>query len=82
MDYQFFQRDGSTGDIFISGSYQDSPTSIEASFNNAPFSIIDLDPSNDLFSGTLINQPIGQGDLVIRFTNDTGVAHTISNISI
>lgn len=81
--YQTFQRDGSDqADIAISGTYTGSPTAIEASFNGGAFATIDASPSGGTYSGTLSGQAAGQGTLTVRFTNDTGVSATVSDVGI
>ena len=82
-EYQVFQRDESNqADIFVSGTYVGSPTTIEARWNGGDYSIIDPTPENGLFSGTLANQPVGQGTLNIRFSNDGAISSSINNVAI
>jgi hypothetical protein len=82
-EYQVFQRDGSDqADISISGTYTGIPTAIEASFNGGAYVTIDSSPSGGTFSGTLPNQAAGQGDLTVRFTNDTSTNLVLNTIGI
>ncbi len=72
--YQVIQRDGSNkADIQISGTYTGTPTAIEASWNGGSYTTIVASPSGNSFSGTLANQIAGQGELRVRFVNDTSV---------
>lgn len=80
--YKTLQRSGTTGTITISGTYTGSPTAIEASFNGGAYSTIDAAPAGGTFSGTLSGQAQGQGTLTVRFTNDTGVSATVSDVGI
>lgn len=82
-NYAGIQRiDESHGDIIIQGIYSGSPSSIEAQFNSEEWEIIDQNPFDGKFSGKLFNQKIGQGDLIVRFTNDSRINNTANHISI
>ncbi len=71
VDYRIFQRDSSSkADITVTGTYVGSPSAIEASWNNGPYSTIVSNPSGGSFSGILADQTAGQGTLTVRFTND------------
>lgn len=81
--YQIFQRNGSDqANISISGTYEGTPTAIETSWDGGAYSTIDASPAGGTFSGTLSNQPVGQGTLTVRFTNDTSVTNSSTNVSI
>jgi hypothetical protein len=75
---QVVARDENTtlGDIPISGHYEGSPTAIEARFDGGAWSTIDASPAGGEFSGTLQDQPTGDGNLDVRFTNDTAQTFT------
>ena len=86
LESTLFQRNKTTNtsDIFISGTYSGptAPTAIEASFNGGAFQTIDASPTAGVYSGTLLSQGVGVGGLIIRFTNDTGVSETITDVAI
>lgn len=85
VEATLFQRDSNNqADILITGTYSGptTPTAIEASFNGGGFVTIDGSPAGGTYSGTLSNQAAGNGDLIVRFTNDTGVNTTNTNIAI
>lgn len=70
--YQVVQRDGTdTADISISGTYTGTPTALEASWNGASYQTIVSSPTGGTFSGTLLDQPVGQGTLSVRFAGTT-----------
>jgi hypothetical protein len=71
-------------DIVITGTYSGplAPTAIEASFNGGGFTTIDASPGGGTYSGTLSAQDVGNGDLVIRYTNDNSVTMTQANVAI
>jgi hypothetical protein len=71
VSYRVFQRSGTTGSIYVTGSYTGSPTAIEGSFNGGSFSTFVASPSGGIYSGSLTGQAQGQGSLTVRFTNDT-----------
>lgn len=85
---QVFQRSGDTAGIGgtasipISGTYTDTPTSIEASFNGGAWVTIVATPTGGTFSGTLTGQAAGQGTLSVRFTNNTAVTSSVSSVGI
>ncbi len=81
-NYTLFQRhNDTTGEIKIIGSYTGNPNYIEASFNGADFVNISTSPIGNSFTG-YFNTSVGQGDLVIRFSNNYSINSTLSNISI
>lgn len=82
LQYQTYQRSGSTGSIPITGTYTGSPTAIEASFNGGAYSTIVASPAGGTFSGTLSSQTQGQGTLTVRFTNDTAANDTKTFVGI
>jgi len=82
QNLQVIQRSSGTSNIAITGTYDGSPTAIEASFNGGAYATIDASPAAGTFSGTLSSQTEGQGALTVRFTNDTSVLDTHDNFGI
>ncbi|MCX6795839.1 MAG: hypothetical protein NT165_03910 [Candidatus Falkowbacteria bacterium] len=69
--YQIFQRRANNkADILISGTYTGSPTAIEASWNGGPYIVISHNVSHHTFGGVLTDQVIGQGSLIVRFSDN------------
>ncbi len=82
-EYQVFQRNNANqADIVVSGTYTGSPTAIEASFNGGPYATIDASPTGGTYSGTLPAQAAGQGMLLVRFVNDTGISSSVANVGV
>lgn len=82
-EYKIFQRDGSDQyDFSLSGTYTETCTAVEASFDGGAYTTIDAAPAGGTWSGTLVDQGVGQGDLTVRCTNDVGASDTASNIGI
>ena len=80
---EVIQRDSETeGDIPISGTFAGSPSGIEARFNGGSWQTIDENPAGGSYSGTLTDQSVGQGDLEVRYENNTNVTDTVSNVSV
>ncbi len=87
LPYAVIQRDGSSqADIVVSGSYTGTPTAIEARWKGGAWATIDASPAGNVFSGTLTNQQAyagdSQGDLEVRFTNDTDSSATVPFVGI
>lgn len=82
VQYQTFQRSGTTGTIVITGTYTGTPTEIEASFNGGAYATIDSTLSDGSYSGSLTSQTQGQGTLTVRFTNSTSTSATKTFIGI
>lgn len=81
--YQVFQRNGSNlANILISGRYTGSPTAIEASWNNGPYTVVATPEFGGSFTGYLMNQLGGQGTLSVRFTNDTSVSTSSAYVGV
>ncbi len=82
-EFKIFQRNGNDQyDFALTGSYVGNCTAIEASFNGAIYTTIDAAPAGGIFSGNLLNQPIGQGNLTVRCANNTVLSDTVANIGI
>ncbi|MDO6738211.1 sialate O-acetylesterase [Wenyingzhuangia sp. 2_MG-2023] len=81
--YKIFQRDHSDQyDFTLSGSYTGDITTVEASFNGSDYTVIDADPNDGTWSGTLSNQGIGQGRISVRFSNNTAIEDGVDDIGI
>lgn len=83
--YQVIQRDAlGKADILVEGVYIGTPTSIEARWNgNAAWTPLTLDANGaGTFSGTLLNQPQGQGVLEVRFSNNPLIINSVANVGI
>lgn len=83
VDWQVLQRNGNNrADIAISGTYVGSPAGVEAQWNGGAWTTIDAFPSQGTYSGTLTAQPAGDGDLTVRFTDQTSVSVTTAHVRI
>jgi len=86
--YKIFQRDAAGNYSFdLSGDYDSSETctTIEASFNGGAFASIDVSPgapTPGTWSGTLADQPTGQGSLVVRCSDNVTINDTLSNLGV
>lgn len=81
-EYKIFQRDETDQhDFKLSGTYTSFCGAVQASFNDGPWVIIDDTPTGGTFSGTLADQPVGQGNLMVQCTLG-GDADAVSNIGI
>ena len=81
LDNTTLQRStDSSGNINIVGTYSGNPSSIEARFNVGAWQVIDTNPSKGKFSGTLMNQEVGQGLLEVRFENLPRLIFSVNNI--
>lgn len=76
------QRNGSTADIIISGRifFDDNDHEIEASFNGGAYQTIAT--TKQLFTGILLNQSQGQGNLIVRIKDTPSKSITIPVIGI
>ncbi|MEH6436694.1 sialate O-acetylesterase [Massilia sp. DD77] len=68
----------------IAGTYAGAgvPTAIEASFNGGVWQVIDADPGEGTFAGTLTGQTPGTGTLSVRWANATSVTDTATGITV
>lgn len=84
VNYQVFQRDeNNLADIEIEGTYTGGPVSaIEARFGNGPWTVIDPNPNNGNFSGVLVDQTAGQGDVSVRFNTNVNILATKNYIGV
>ncbi len=82
-EFKVFQRDGNNQYSFaLSGSYVGNCTAVEASFNGSSYVMIDTAPTDGVFSGDLLNQTLGQGNLTVRCANNIAINDTASTIGI
>lgn len=73
--YQVLQRGADdTADIAISGTYSGTPEAIEASWNGGAWETIVSEPSGGTYSGVLVSQKAGQGNLRVRFADNVEVS--------
>lgn len=81
--YRLYQRNGSNySNITISGRYSGSPAAIEARWNGGAWTTISTSPTLGKFSGTLLNQAMGQADFECRVVGDAGYTWTSNYVSI
>jgi len=80
--FEVHQRSGTTGNIQISGSHTGSTENIEASFNGGAFQTIATASPAGAFSGTLTNQPQGQGTLTVRKAVTTSASAAVNDVGI
>lgn len=79
IQYQAFQRDNLTGDIYITGNYGSNVTAIQARFNNSGWTTINNSLTGGSFTGTL-NTNYGSGTLEIRSIDNTTVTASKNDI--
>lgn len=83
--YSVWQRSSNgLGPIPITGRYTGtpSPTTIQARFAGGTWTLIDSNPANGNFSGTLHHQPTGDGTLEVRFGNFQSVTGSVANVAV
>jgi hypothetical protein len=83
--WQLNARNPSTnaGSISIVGTYANgTPTAIEARWSGGAWTTIDAAPSSGNYSGTLSGLSVGNGDLEVRFANNTAVTASAANVAI
>jgi hypothetical protein len=81
--FQVIQRNSSgEADIAIAGTYQGTPSAIEARYNGGSWEVIDASPAGGTFSGTLEDQPEGQGLLEFRYSGDISIMGSVANVGI
>lgn len=79
--YQVYQRDGSTGDITITGIISGVTSSIEARFAGGAWSVIGTGIVG-AFSLVLENQPQGSGTLEVKISGYTLSTVSIANVGV
>jgi len=82
--YQVIQRSGATGDIIITGIFNQAGShDVEASFNGGAYATIASGVASGAeFSGTLTGQAEGQGTLTVRLVDTPAVAATVDYVGI
>lgn len=80
--YQVFQRRGTVGGIYVSGTYTGTLGAVEASFNGERYKTIDPAPGGGVFGGMLTQQPQGQGTLTVRWLGAGGDPVTVSYVGV
>jgi len=81
--YQIIQRDVTTGDIPISGTYTGTLSgAIEARFNGGAWATIVASPTGGTFSGTLSGQLVGQGTLSVRSVIDPASQASVGTVGV
>ena len=83
-EYKIFQRDANDQYTFenISGRFSGVCSGIEASFAGRDFQNIDTTVSDGTFSGTLENQSVGQGEILVRCIDNPNIQESFPNIGI
>ena len=82
VQYVVCQRhNDTTGEVFVSGTYTESPTAIEASFDDGSWVVVDDSPSGGTFSGSF-NASVGQGNLTVRFSNAHGTTDNVTDVGV
>ena len=80
--YQTFQRNGSDeATVTISGTYVGIISTVEYQIDAGAWTELDGSPSLGAFSGT-VTLPAGESSVSVRWSNDTGVTDTVSNIRV
>ena len=79
--YMIRQRVAGVANFTVTGTYggTGSPTTVEARANSGTWSTLDAAPSAGSYTGTL-SVPAGTNTVSVRWSNDTGVTATVSNI--
>jgi hypothetical protein len=75
------QRTSGAATVTITGTYTNSPTSIEYRWKGGSWATLDASPSAGTFS-VAVSLSEGQGDLEVRFSNDTDVNDSVSLVSV
>jgi sialate O-acetylesterase len=85
VPYVLYQRTTpDRGPMRIRGTCRSGPGvgSVEARFNAGPWQVVDADPKNGAFSGT-ITAPVGQGRLELRASSgDRAIAAIVESVSV
>lgn len=83
VPFRTFQRDASNqASVRITGTYTGSPTTIQYQWNGGSWATLVASPSGGVFDATVTLTGPGQGDLSIRFSNNTGVNATIVSVGV
>lgn len=82
VQYQTFQRSGTTGPIGVVGSHTGATEDIESSFNGGAYSTIASAVVAGALSGTLSGQTNGQGSFTTRKKTTTAASATVADVGI
>jgi hypothetical protein len=83
VPYRTFQRDGTNkASVRITGTYSGSPTSIQYSWGGSAWATLVATPSGGTFDATVNLQGPAQGDLAVRFGNNTAITASIPAIGV
>jgi hypothetical protein len=77
--YTIRKRSSGTATYTVSGTYTGTPTAIEVRVNAGSWATLDAAPAAGAWTGT-VSVPEGTNSLSVRFSNDTGVTASVSNI--
>ncbi len=81
--YRIFQRNGSNqASVRITGTYTGSPTSIQYQWNGGAWTMLVASPAGGIFDATVTLTGPAQGDLSIRFSNNTSASATMVSVGI
>lgn len=81
--YQTFQRNGSgQANIAVSGTFQGALTALETRWNGGTWTALSVNVDAGTYSGTLANQPAGQGLLEVRVTGTTATLASAAYVGI
>ncbi len=85
-EWTLIQRNTTTNsaNITVTGTYSGDvvPTAIEYSYDGGAFAVLDASPAGGTFSGTITGAPSGNGTLTVRYTNDTSITTSNTNIAV
>ena len=85
VDFKHYGRDISTNTqvVTVEGTYQGSvvPTQIVYTYGGGAETVLDATPVGGVFSGD-ITLPVGNGDLVVYFSNDNVLKDTAQDVSV
>lgn len=82
---QYLTRQRSAGgaaSLSVTGTYAGSPTAIEYQVDSGTWATLDNAPTGGAFSGTIASIAAGEHTVGVRFSNDTGTTHTVTNVRV
>lgn len=80
--YRMFQRNSSNqASVRVSGTYTGTPTAIECRWAGGAWATLDASPSGGTFDET-VTLTLGQGDLEVRFANQTSVTASLASVGV
>lgn len=77
--YTIRQRSSGAADYTVSGTYTGTPTVIERRIDSGSWSTLDAAPAAGAWTGT-VSVPEGTHSISVRFSNDTAVTASVSNV--